>query len=442
MSELSNLLTRLHKMNIQSYYVGGCVRDGFMHIASKDIDICLVGVVDKKMAWQTIKEYADSVTGEVGAQFPVWIADFSGEKIDFALARRENSTGEGHKDFTCTTELVTIYEDLARRDLTINAIAENCITGEIIDPFGGVTDIKQRIARPCTTAFMEDPLRVFRAARFISRFNLSWSDGLVWMCKQVDVTAISAERVGEELEKMFEQANTPSHFFNFLLEVKKIDQWFREVSVLQLIDQDPTWHPEGNVYNHTMHCMDQAKDPFTRAVMLCHDMGKVSTTRINEKGRITARGHAQAGILPALTMLKRIKFKNTKYQKQIVCLVDNHMFHTNTKFTRKNVVGVIRKLQKQGLTFEQLVEVCRCDVSGRPPLPAKTPNIGQSIAKEALEKGWVAPVVTGDMLIEVGVRPGVEMGKMLAIYKNMQDKGRLDVDDWKKHLKSVINSSK
>lgn len=431
--KLQKCLECLDALGWNCYYVGGCVRDEIMGRPCDDIDICVVGAPTLITLRWFVAQYADNVTDEVGNSFGVLIADFGGEKIDFALARTEKSTGDGHTDFIVSTENVTIEDDLGRRDLTINAIAKRCIDGEIVDPFGGVQDIETGIARPCTDAFMDDPLRVFRAARFISRFNLRWTNELEQMCCKADVTALPGERVGMELKKMFEQACVPSRFFDFLWHCNKLDFWFPEFAILDRIEQDPTWHPEGNAMIHTMMCMDQTTDAFTRCVMLCHDLGKATTTEYID-GRWKAPGHAKAGVTPTLSMLQRIKFMDAGYQKKVACLVEEHMFHTNQTFTRRAVIRCMRRLQKGGCTFDQLVEVCRCDVSGRAPLPGFTPYIGQDIAEDVVLKDATTRIVTGGVLIDLGYVPGPEMGKLLALLEEMQDEGTLTAENWKSFL--------
>jgi tRNA nucleotidyltransferase (CCA-adding enzyme) len=418
---------------IESFLVGGCVRDEILGKESDDIDICLVGVTNPQLVTNTLRRFSDSVAAEVGNSFPVWIATIDGEKFDFALARKENKTGTHRTDFACLTEGVTIEQDLLRRDLTVNAIAKNCVTGQLVDPFGGVDDLVNGIAREVSPAFAEDPLRVLRAARFIARFNMTPTPSLVEMCRGLSPDGLSMERVGMELTKMFKQAQKPSLFFEFLRDVGWLNHFFQEVGDMIGVPQDPQWHPEGDVFTHTMHCMDAANDPFTRAVMLCHDLGKVSTTVVEANGRITSRNHAEEGVPLTKSMLKRVKFANHETIAQIAMLVQLHMVHTNEP-TKKSVRKLVRKLDSVGLTFDQLVEVCRCDVSGRPPLPPHTPNIGQDFVVEVVENNQTTPIVDGRMLIAAGFKPGKALGKKKAELVELQDEGVLTVDNWRSFL--------
>jgi tRNA nucleotidyltransferase (CCA-adding enzyme) len=430
--KLNKILTWFHEnTNITSFFVGGCVRDELLGKVSDDIDICLVGVENAQLVTDVLLRFSDSVAAEVGNEFPVWIATIDGEKFDFALARKENKTGKSRTDFACLTEGVTIEEDLKRRDLTINAMAVNCVTNELVDPFDGSADLAAGVAKEVSEAFAEDPLRVLRAARFISRFNLTPTSSLVEVCRGLSPEGLSMERVGMELDKTFKQAETPSLFFEFLLSVGWLGHFFPEVGDLVGLEQDSQWHPEGDVFTHTMHCVDQANDPLIRCTMLCHDLGKVNTTEVTPEGRITAKGHAKAGVALTKKMLKRVKFKNLEVIDQVATLVELHMFHANPQITRKAVRKAVRKLEKSDLTFDQLVEVCRCDVSGRPPLPPHTPEMGQEWAKEVVENNETKPIVDGRMLMAEGFKPGRELGKKKAELLELQDEGVLTLDNWK-----------
>jgi len=218
MKNLVKIAQEFYNLNIDCYYVGGCVRDELLGIESEDIDICLVGATkDQVMSVLGQFPFVLSVAQEVGSSFPVWIADIEGfGKVDFALARGEKKTGTTRQDFECTTDAITIEQDLLRRDLTINSIAKNVLTGQLVDPYGGVQHLLDKVAHPTSEAFAEDSLRVLRAARFCSRYDLKPSQSLIDMCRSLKPTDISNERVGMELYKTMKQAVTPSIFFKTL----------------------------------------------------------------------------------------------------------------------------------------------------------------------------------------------------------------------------------
>jgi hypothetical protein len=214
---LKDVALMFSKHNVQCFFVGGCVRDMLLGHESDDIDICLVGVSDKSVVVEILSQFTTDIAEEVGNSFPVWIANLpTVGKTDFALARCERKIGDTRTDFFCETINVSINEDLLRRDLTINAIAMNVLTGQIVDPFNGRFDLENRMAQPVSNAFAEDELRVIRAARFISRFELTPSNSLIDICRTLKFDKISNERIGQELKKVLKQGICISSFFSFL----------------------------------------------------------------------------------------------------------------------------------------------------------------------------------------------------------------------------------
>lgn len=435
MDNLMKIAQEFHANEIGSFFVGGFVRDELLGMTSEDVDICLVGATkDDVMRILSQFDFVLSVAQEVGNSFPVWIADIEGiGKVDFALARGEKKTGPSRQDFECTTDGVSIVDDLLRRDLTINAIAKDVLTGQIVDPFNGAQHLRDGIAHPVSEAFAEDTLRVLRAARFIARFNLTPSQELIDMCKGLEPTDISPERVGMELVKAMKQAVKPSAFFLFLKEVDWLKHFFQELQALVGVQQSAIHHPEGDAFTHTMLCVDQATDMFTRIVMVCHDLGKAVTTVVKDS-KVTAHGHEVAGVPLALAMMQRVVLLDTAFQKRVALMVELHMIHTLT-ISEKVIRRTLRQLMKVGLTFDQLTEVCRCDVSGRAPLPAFTPNIGQQRAAELLEQGLMTPVVTGKLLVSMGVKPGQFMGNFINKALELQDRGTLNESNWVQVMK-------
>ncbi len=452
MKKLEEIAKEMSQHGIDSYYVGGTTRDEIMGIPVDDIDICLVGVTDPKVVTTILEKHCDKIVSEAGSRFPVWIGIFGSTKVDYALARKENLVGKTRKDFDVNVSCVTIEEDLKRRDLTINAIAKNVLTGEFIDPFNGRFHIEKRVAHYVSSAFQEDSLRVLRAARFVARFELMPTATFIQMCKNLKPTDISNERVGMELMKTFKTVSKPSLFFDFLCQVGWLGYYFQELENCIGVPQDIRHHPEGHVYTHTMHCIDHAQDWFTRAVMLCHDLGKAETTTIDgldyrihqmagtylnrhivQKFKIQSIGHEERSDL-GKAMLKRVFFASHDVINQIGCLVELHMVRTSDNKHHKVVRRTLRKLLAYKLEYKQLVEVCRCDICGRPPRPCFTPDIGQAIAEELLEEGAMTPIVTGEDMLALGLK-GPDIGNVLDICLELQDRGTLRKDNWKGVLK-------
>lgn len=454
---------RLKDSNIDSYYVGGCVRDEIMGLPTDDYDICLVGVHNPKFVDSLLMEECDSVTPLVGQKFPVWIATIDGKKVDFAMARRETLVGGTRRDFEVTTEDVTIEDDLRRRDFTINAIAKDVLTDEYRDPYGGRRHILEKVLHHTSEAFSEDTLRVYRAARFLARFpTFLATESLHEVCKRLSPTDISPERVGMEFTKMLKTAERPSRFFNFLRKIGWLQYHFKEVYDLINVPQSPKHHPEGDVYTHTMHSLNQATDWFTRVCMICHDFGKVTTTTIcnSEYGppmdcvnwqdrniwpnqyaisdivlphvKIKSIGHELEGKQLTRDMLTRIHFMDYRTIRQVETIVELHMIREGV--SEKVIRRTLRKLMEKHLTYDQLVEVCRCDLSGRPPLAEYTPDIGQNRAKVLLEEDAMTPIVTGEKLIALGYEPGKLMGELIKKGLEWQDRGTLNSYNWVKMI--------
>jgi len=252
-----------------AFLVGGAVRDELFGIEAHDKDFVLVGIENAKDL---------PFTHIAGKDFPVFLVEIEGEMCEVALARLERSNGNGHKDFEFITDAsVTIEHDLLRRDLTINAMAKNLATGEIIDPFGGKDDLKNKVLRHVSDSFVEDPLRVFRLARFLTKFtDFEVADETEIMCFRMRnmLDKLSVERVFVEVRKALNGKN-PRRFFDFLTEVNCLtDHFFKELNDLLVPDKHDI-----TAFNHTMIAMNAGHDFEERFCLLCHDMGKGRTPK-------------------------------------------------------------------------------------------------------------------------------------------------------------------
>ncbi|MBR6034277.1 MAG: HD domain-containing protein [Clostridia bacterium] len=281
MRDIKDIAKIIDENHGKLYLVGGAVRDQFLGIENHDEDYCVTGISVNKF-----KElFPDAITR--GKAFAIFDID----KKEFALARKERKTGLGHKEFEIETdESITIKEDLARRDITINAIAKNVLTGEIIDPYGGVKDLKNGIIKAVTEHFKEDPLRAYRVARFASKFEFKVDKETIKMINSLkdELSTISVERVYAEFSKSL-LTEKPSVFFDVLRQSEILDVHFEEIHKLIGAEQPPQYHPEGDAYNHTMIVLDKvAKDTKNyseerkleiRFAALVHDIGKGETPK-------------------------------------------------------------------------------------------------------------------------------------------------------------------
>jgi tRNA nucleotidyltransferase (CCA-adding enzyme) len=291
---------------------GGCVRDGLMGVQPKDWDLEIYGIAPERL-----REVLDRFgpVNVVGEAFTVYKL---GADLDVSLPRRERKSGRGHRAFVIEGDpLMSFPEAARRRDFTINAILQDPLTGEIIDPFDGRRDIEQGVLRAVSAeTFVEDSLRVLRAAQFAARFEFRIAPETVELCRTIDLTDLPAERIWGELEKLLLRARQPSIGLGWLHALGALQQLFPEINALVGVPQDPEWHPEGDVFVHTRLTIDRARElidelayPRQVTVMLAalaHDFGKPATTEFIE-GRLRSRGHEAAGVPPTESCLIRIK---------------------------------------------------------------------------------------------------------------------------------------
>lgn len=281
------------------YLVGGAVRDEIIGKTIKDEDYCITGISSEKM-----KALFPNIKTQ-GKAFEVFIL----ENKEFAMARTEKKLGQGHKEFEITTnEKITIEEDLERRDITINAIAQNVLTGEIIDPYGGLEDIKKQKIKAVSSKFKEDPLRVYRVARFAAELQFNVEESTLKMMNSLknELLTLSKERVFTELRKALE-TKKPSIFFEILRKAQVLDVHFKEIYDLIGAIQPEKYHPEGDSYNHTMitldNCAKITDDEKIRFCALVHDLGKGQTPKEMYPHHY---GHEERGVEPLKKLAKTI----------------------------------------------------------------------------------------------------------------------------------------
>jgi tRNA nucleotidyltransferase (CCA-adding enzyme) len=299
---------------METYLVGGAVRDKLMGLTPKDLDYVVVGQTPEKMLEQGFSQ--------VGADFPVFLHPETGD--EYALARAEKKVGVGYTDFTCVWDCVPIWEDLDRRDLTINSIAMHS-NGDLMDPCNGQQDIEDKILRHTSEAFSEDPVRVLRIARFLARFGDEWTVApeTYALCQRVawaEFKHLTPERVFKEMDKALSEPH-PWLFFEFL---HMLDfHWFKELWDLKGIPQPITHHPENCTFQHTMLSLKQGvKMSFSNEqlfAVLCHDLGKAPCWK--ERGNL--HGHESAGIPFVEALCDRLKVPSS-YRELAVKVCENH----------------------------------------------------------------------------------------------------------------------
>lgn len=389
------------------FYVGGCVRDEYIGKPSKDIDVEIYGLTYSELE-DLLGKFGPVMT--VGKAFGVLMV--KGYDIDFALPRKETKVGKGYTGFDVEVDPYISYElALARRDFTMNALLKDVLTGEVLDPYNGLEDIENKRIRVVNEkTFIEDELRVFRACQFASRFGFDMDEKVIELSKTFDYN-LSPERMYVEFNKGLMKSKRPSVFFDNLRKTGAIDNYPELVSLIGC-EQNPEFHPEGDVWNHTMEVLDRAaklKDQANNPLafmygVLCHDMGKPATTKLYN-GRIVSHGHEDY-VEPALNFIERLT--NEKIIKSVVEeIVKNHMVvHQLVKMKdsriRNWMVGKdVKNLLLMGYADNGVDSEYHANIK-----KIKSLSIGGF--------GKVEPYLMGKDLVEMGFKPGPNLGKILA----------------------------
>jgi len=411
--------------------VGGGVRDWLLGLTPKDFDI-EVGHVDFETLHRALAPFG--ATDVVGRSFGVIKVrgKTSGVEYDFSLPRRESKIGAGHRGFAVQPDPELSDADAAaRRDFTVNAIAYDPFTGELIDPHGGKQDLQARVLRHTGAAFSEDPLRVLRAVQFAARFDFTLAAETAALSRNMINTyrELPLERIWGEWEKWANQAVKPARG----LEVLEATGWlvhFPEIAALRGTCQEPAWHPEGDVFTHTQLCLEAlvaherstgaARNPVLMWAVLAHDFGKVKTTVREQKDgvlRWLSPGHAAAGGPLAEQFLRRIGAP-VRFDAPVRALVENHHAHDRNSAPLSD--NAVRRLARRltPATIEELASIMLADSRGRPPLesPETIARIGALTAHaQRLQLAQLAPqpLMLGRHLITLGHKPGPEFKRAL-----------------------------
>ena len=308
-----------------------------------------------------------------------------------------------------------LAEAAARRDFTVNAIYWDPCSCELLDPHGGRRDLAERVLRHTSPAFAEDPLRVLRAMQFAARFLLVPAPETVALCREITPEGLPAERIFEEWAKLLRKGVTPSLGLRFLRDCGWI-RYYTELAALIGVPQDPEWHPEGDAWTHTLHCLDafaqqRTGDPWEDLVVglavLCHDLGKAGTTHIGEDGRLHAYGHEAEGVPLAQAFLERMT-RHKELVESVLPLVELHMRPGELWRARAGDAAVRRLAQRVG-RIDRLVRVDAADRGGRPPLPGESAPgkwLLERASALALQDSSPKPILLGRHLIRLGLEPG------------------------------------
>lgn len=430
--------------------VGGWVRDRLRGRPSKDIDLEVFGVAqDRLPALLAVFGRVEAV----GQSFPVYKV----AGLDVALPRRESKSGRGHKGFDVAGDPSMSVEDAARRrDFTVNAIAWDPLTNQYEDPFNGVADINRRLLRAVDlTTFGDDSLRVLRAIQFAARFEFTLDVATATLCQRIGLDDLPAERIWGEIEKLLVAAERPSIGFDLALELGVIDRLLPELRPLVGCAQEPEWHPEGDVWTHTLMVVDRARTlnaDLDRAklvtIMLgavCHDLGKPATTAFID-GRIRSLNHEEAGVVPTNRLLDRLNIHTLDgfdVRTQVVGLVAHHLKPGMFYKAEQVGDGAFRRLA-QKVDLELLARLARADCLGR------TGRFDCSAMDWFLERARAlgvehrppAPLLMGRHLLDLGVRPGPVVGELLRqVYEKQLDGEVRDLEEAISAAKTFLTTS-
>lgn len=422
------IATQVREHDGTAFLVGGCVRDALLGITAKDYDIEIYGMTpDRLLTFLNVHFSLNTV----GASFSVIkLSDFP---VDIALPRRENKTAPGHRGFLVDTIPDLPYDEAcARRDFTMNAILLNPLTGNIIDPWNGQQDINRRLLRHVSEHFSEDPLRVLRGMQFAARFSLTIAPETITICRTMSSENLSRERISAEWEKLFVKGIQPSLGLTFLHDCGWIRD-YPELAALINCPQHPDWHPEGDVWTHTLHAMDalpyvrtnnDADNLIVAIAVLCHDFGKPKTTVHQADGRITAYQHEVAGTNRVRQFIARL-WNQPHFSDQVVRLVNAHMRplmlvmqNASDKAYRRLAVDVGR--------MDLLADVVECDSRATPPNPPALDSLAKFRKRAealAVTKEPPKPILMGRHLIDRGLKPGKKFGEILSQCYNAQIEG-------------------
>ena len=458
--------------------VGGWTRDHLLGLRSKDVDIEVFGLDVERL--EALLARFGSVHA-VGRAFGVFRV--GGIDADFSLPRRDSKRGPGHRGFDVAPDSSLDFVEAARRrDLTVNSIGIDPLTGEVLDPHGGRRDLEHRVLRATDPeSFPEDPLRGLRVAQLAARLEMSPDEKLVALCRTLDLSELSGERMFEEFGKLLLRAAKPSVGFRVLEHTAQL-RFFPELDALRGVPQDPEWHPEGDVWVHTLMVLDVAaslrdaaadtdvrgldgapplpaaaaaaseavgpgrhgatpppddaerssgggdEDLALMFAALCHDLGKPATTE-RVDGRIRSHRHDVEGVAPTRALLERIRTPGALVDK-VAALVEHHLapaLFIRNGATAKGYRRLARKLERAGVSIELLVRVARADHLGRTTADAVAGRFDAGDAflaaarAHSVERAAPRDAVLGRHLIERGMQPGPEFGPILERCRDIQD---------------------
>lgn len=387
------------------YTVGGAVRDQLLGLPVKDRDYVVVGATPEQMLTLGYRP--------VGKDFPVFLHPCTHE--EYALARTERKSGKGYKGFSVyAAPDVTLEDDLARRDLTINAMAED-EDGELIDPYGGQEDLARRLLRHVGPAFVEDPVRILRLARFAARFDFAVAPETLALCREMvalgEVDHLVAERVWAELAKGLME-DRPARMLQVLRDCGALARLLPELDALFGVPQPPQHHPEVDTGLHMLLVLDYAAAqgwPLdTRFAALCHDLGKGNTPEAEWPRHIA---HEHRGVALVEALCERIRVPNDCRELALLVCREHGNIHRARELRPETVVELLGRCDalRKPERFARLLDACLADARGRTGLadcayPQAAYLLACRDAARAVDAGAIAAATVDKAQIPLAVQ--------------------------------------
>ena len=402
----------------RTWLVGGCLRDLVLGQQPRELDLEISGLPPGQLHALLTAHFSMQLVGKAFGVFRL-----QGLPIDISIPSRMLPDSESApRPLRQPDPDMDIDEALARRDFTMNAMAWDPDTLELRDPFNGRADLHAHVLRHASDRSGEDPVRVLRGMQLAARFGLTAAPETVAFCATLTQAGQPRERLWEEWKTLLLHGRRPSLGLQFLSDCGWL-RFYPELAALQGCEQDPIWHPEGDVWIHTLHCLDwfagertgdHADDLIVGLGILCHDLGKPATTT-TDFGRITSRGHEPEGEAPTRRFLERLTNQDNLVN-EVIPLVRCHL-RPRALHDANASDSAVRRLARQVKRIDRLVRVARADHAGRPPRPFDGFPAGTWLLERArrleVEDQAPTPVVLGRHLLEMGIQPGPDMGRLL-----------------------------
>lgn len=454
--EIPKIIDLINLEGGRAYFVGGTVRDLLISKNINDVDIEVHDLSLEALS-NILSQFG--IVNYVGKAFG--ILKLGNSKVDWALPRTDSS---GRKPVVTIDPFLNIVEALRRRDLTINAIAIDLVSFDLIDPFNGAEDLQNKILRsPDIAFFAEDPLRFYRVMQFIARFEAYPDEELNRTCEKMDTSKVSIERIESEFKKMFLKSSQPSLGLRWLDKIDRLKEIFPIMYETKFIEQDPIWHPEGVVFEHLMQTLDATahmicdheflKTDDERLILmysgLMHDLGKISTT-IFKNGRIRSPGHAEVGAPLAKNMLKKI-MRNKTIIDSVGLLVKYHML-PGQFIELKSSLAAYRRLAlklKGHTNLRMLSLLTLADRRGRNEKSHQPLSDDFDYVHKFIENAKAAgvlessqdPILKGKDISDL-VNPGIQMGELLKYaYKLQISQGILDKEKLRQRIMQKLGKA-